>query len=252
MKTHNDITHELDSMGSPLAGLPRTMPYGIPQHYFVQLAETMAAIAKAYNEPDAALNLSKTNPFAIPDGYFNDLAAQIKAVVTEAELQLNIERSMPFDLPKGYFEELPIHIATLAAEKNIKEIARGNMPYSVSPFYFQQLPAAVLLAAKTKERKIISLNIVWQQVRLAVAAVFLLGVGFGTMHYYLQQQRPIQNTEVALARVPQNTISDYVQLNIDDFDQEMIYSSIGAGMPIQPDQLTKDEITQYLDETGGQ
>lgn len=67
MSTSKDILSELQQMGSPLADLPRNMPYKVPDRYFENL-------------PYAILDHQKDNirlkhepPYSVPQGYFEEL-----------------------------------------------------------------------------------------------------------------------------------------------------------------------------------
>lgn len=66
----NEILKELNEMGSPLAGMPRRMPYSVPDGYFDGMA-------------DAALRSARTGN--VPAGYFEALpAAMLQAAKAAA------------------------------------------------------------------------------------------------------------------------------------------------------------------------
>lgn len=70
MNTEQSVTGELHELNSPLARLPRRMPYTVPEGYFEALtAETVHAV--------------KTNA-AVPDGYFEALPVTMLHVAKSA------------------------------------------------------------------------------------------------------------------------------------------------------------------------
>lgn len=176
MDNKNGITEELASMGSPLAHMPRTMPY------------------------------------SVPEGYFNDFHISVAHLVAEGKAIPN--GGDVFSIPEGYFDLLPV-----------------------------QLIQKIRAEEKQKRRRVIELSAIWQQVRLAAAAVLLLTVGIGTYKFYVD--RLPYNTERALSNVPKSSIHDYVQQNIDDFDTEMILDNMSSG---NGDELSRKEINDYLNE----
>jgi hypothetical protein len=88
---------------------------------------------------------------------------------------------------------------------------------------------------------------IWKNVRLAAAAVLLLGVGLGVYKNYLYQ--PKFNVQEQLAALSQDEIHEYVQQHIDEYDVETI-SNGSESFEIKPvaNQLSDDEIEKYLNE----
>lgn len=216
MNEANDIVKELEELQSPLAGMPRSMPYAIPAAYFAMLEES--------------------------------IRTGIGAV---AEYSLSIPRQpMPYNIPTGYFDTLPEDI--LAAATMRKQ--EPTHAYILPEGYFEQFPMQALEAAKRahapKEKRIIPLpNKLWKNLRWAAAAVLILGIGFGS--YKLMVPNDTMSIEEQLAQLPTGTINEYVQAHIDEFDAEMIASNITAtNNSATPAQLEEAEIINYLDETG--
>jgi hypothetical protein len=75
MSADNNIQEELNSMGSPLAGLPGKMPYAAPAGYFEQLAGKMAQLAQ--EQENATPDFGRSLPYEVPAGYFESLPAQV-------------------------------------------------------------------------------------------------------------------------------------------------------------------------------
>jgi len=234
MKTGNEILDELISMNSPLAGLSRAMPYTIPEHYFEKLDDEILYGVKAATTKDPEILFNKIVPYSTPDHYFHFLPEQILVAVINEESALDVPKTMPFNIPVSYFDTLPAQVLQMAkkAESPIerkKKIAASKRIY------------------------------IWSQIRLAAAAILLLGIGFGSFKYYIQSANP----ETALSRVSESAIDDYVQQNIDDFDIDVIANNsdvnslsqnLSSGndkkVQSQTQQLNDDDIIQYLNDTG--
>lgn len=77
MERDKGIQEELKSMGSPLAGMPRAMPYSVPAGYFEHLGGQLQGIVKETDgliRPDA----NRTMPMGdVPAGYFNELPGRL-------------------------------------------------------------------------------------------------------------------------------------------------------------------------------
>lgn len=81
MSDSNEITNELQEMQSPLANMPRHMPYAVPAGYWE-------------NQATASTQLSAhiPTPFSVPANYFADMTAR---VVTAAKAQDTPARKIP-------------------------------------------------------------------------------------------------------------------------------------------------------------
>lgn len=212
MSEVNDIVKELEELQSPLAGMPRTMPYAVPAGYFALLEESVAA----------GISFAEDQQLSTPG------------------------KAMPYEVPGGYFDKLPEHILATAQNKISKELA-----YIVPEGYFDQLPGAILGKVKkereTPKKKTIPL---WKNLAWAAAAVVLLSVGFEI--YKIAAPTETANVEQQLAQLPNGAINEYIQAHIDEFDAEMIAANITATntTATSPAQLEEAEIINYLDETG--
>ncbi|HET7896201.1 MAG TPA: hypothetical protein VFL47_00980, partial [Flavisolibacter sp.] len=71
---------ELRELSPLLAGLPKTLPYSVPEGYF---DANLASLPFVYgNEASALLGaIGKTMPYAVPQGYFENLPQQVLAHV---------------------------------------------------------------------------------------------------------------------------------------------------------------------------
>ncbi|MBL7681951.1 MAG: hypothetical protein JNK00_01225 [Flavipsychrobacter sp.] len=218
MNSANDIIQELRGLGSKLADMPRTLPYEVPTGYFDAFAGGIMHFVQADAADEPLLQLPKTMPFEVPDGYFDSLTGEVLAKVNEP--------SLPFT---------------------------KAMPHTVPEDYFALFPDAVLMSIKKEnagknETKVIAFS-VWKTVRWAAAAIVLLGIGIGA-YSYLNTGKPI-DTQAQLAMIPGDSISEYVQMHIDDYELETIASSLEPkDLETLTEKLSEEEIENYLNETG--
>jgi hypothetical protein len=220
MKTANEIIEELKGLNSPLADMPRLMPYHVPTGYFSKLDAYIIDGVKATELPEYTLPYTKAMPYEVPMGYFDTLPDMVAALVNEQNETISLTKSNPFAMPAGYFDALP-----------------------------QQMLQAVKQAETPKTKTIPLGNRVWKNLRWAAAAILLMGIGFGSYKMLQPTTAPL-STEQQLAQLPPGTISEYVQQNIDDFDTDLIASVMPGDINVSPAQLSDEEITNYLDEVG--
>lgn len=214
MNEKNDILSELEQMGSMLANMSRKMPYEVPADYFAGLAASVTEHIQLLQQRDPVLNISKSPVQDVPAGYFNSLPDSL----LQAARLSDMPQAMPHEVPSGYFAALP-----------------------------QQLFAKVN-NSKASSGRIITLT---AQIRWAAAALLVICMGIGSYEFlHLRSNRP----EIALSKVPQAKLQEYVKQNIDDFDADMIVSNLQTtdvhNVPTSAKQLDDQEIIQYLDETG--
>lgn len=218
MSSANDILQELRGLESQLADMPRTTPYEVPAGYFDALPAAMLDAVKAEHATEPVLNLPKTMPYEVPAGYFEGLAKNVMMQVLEPSLPLTKETA--YEVPAGYFENLPAQI--LAKAKQEETAKKGT--------------------------KIIAFPI-WKTVTRAVAAILVIGIGFGSLRY-LNADSPL-NAEAQLAALPKDSINEYVQLHIDEYEADAIASTLEqADVTTLTNKLSTEEIENYLNETG--
>ncbi len=199
-------------MGSFLADMPRTMPYTVPSGYFENFGGSVKHIINYLDKADTTPNWGKTLPYAVPDGYFEGLANNI--------------------LAEGIVSVLP-----------------ADAPFHVPAGYFESLPAQILKAAKSadpiKETRTIPLRRnIWKPIRLAAAAVLMLGIGISSYRIFYNAQQ-VSGTEKILSSVPNNDIQDYLQ-HIYRMDMDRVVSND----PVSNLNVDNKDIVQYLNETG--
>lgn len=111
MKEVNEIIQELNELGSPLAAMPRTMPY------------------------------------SVPDGYFDQLPGDIWGGIADEQLMLELDgNDMPLQAPEGYFDSLPLKMlqAAKAGDAHEQATAVPNRQRKLRPYI--RLAAAAVIA----------------------------------------------------------------------------------------------------------
>jgi len=217
MNKANDISAELASMGSSLAGLSRKMPYFVTQGYFEQFGDSLQQTMKEISEPDIATAWPKSMPYAAPDGYFNELTGALVAAAMDSGLTADVPKTIPFHTPAGYFETLPQQM--LAAAKATDPVKKET----------RFIPL--------RRRKML------RPIQWAAAAVLVVTIGMGGYEAYFNRQ--FNNPEQMLASVNNNDIQDYLQ-----HTYRLDVSHITDNNEINNIPLDNKEIIQYLDETG--
>jgi len=217
MKKENGILEELKNMDSPLAGLPRSMPYSVPDGYFAQFASALPDTIKNINEPEIVPAWGKAVPFGIPKGYFDNLTSDIVAIATAGDFASELSKESPFTVPHGYFEQLPAQILKAAKETDV--VAK---------------PAKIIQLKRHN---------VFRSVQLAAAAIFILFIGVGSYITFFSDGA--YNPEKILASVPGNEIQDYLQ-----HTYRIDVDRVVGDNEINNLKLDNKEIIQYLDETG--
>ncbi len=109
MDNNNGILDELRGMGSPLAALPRTMPYWVPDGYFTMLPDELTKLFEKSN--GLKINGTKGMPFNMyrelfryaAHGYYNQ---NERGSVTRCSYQ------------EGYFESFPDTVLEKAKAAN--------------------------------------------------------------------------------------------------------------------------------------
>jgi len=214
---HDDILQELNELHSPLANMPRTMPY------------------------------------AVPDGYFNGMVYNISYLPFAPDPLIDFGKEMPYELSAGYFTAFQQHLIARIGKEEETTLPKTMMPFVAPANYFDNLPAQILRKAKqtdqpVKKTKTISLATeIWKQVRWAAAAILILGIGLGSLKIYTTPQ-PL-SPETALSKLPETEINAYVDQHIDDFDTDMIADNLSVSdLNILTQQLDDKEISEYLQE----
>lgn len=224
----NEILDELKGMSSPLADISRVMPYSVPQGYFVDLYQAVDQILEDEGKMLWDSGVNKQTFQEVPEGYFDEFPEQMLALARAEHIGFSAGSVNPLNVPKGYFLELPEQLLAAAKASDTKASAR------VIPL----------------------ISRVSRSLRWAAAAILVMGIGFGTYQVYFGNTG--NHTEKQLAKISSNTLGDYLQQNIDDYDMETLENTVASNAggikqinsDLNPKNLNTDEITQYLNETG--
>jgi hypothetical protein len=210
MYTKDNITQELNDMGSILADMSRAMPYSVPAGYFEHFEGSVSMSIHDLNEADITPHWGK---------------------------------ALPYTTPTGYFETLPDNIVE---KVSVPAHERSVIPLQVPVGYFDALPAKMLQAAKAADMKVsqLSRRISFVYIKWMAAAIFVLGIGISSYHIFFNMQRSA-GTDKILSSVPNNEIQDYLQ-HIYHMDLEKVVNS----NPVNNMNLENKDIIQYLNETG--
>ena len=210
---------DLECREGILKNIPAQMPYFVPPNYFVDFEKNLAATLKMVNEADYSFTGSKINPFEVPYNYFDNFNAQLLDAVYDETTLPELTKFNPLEVPVNYFEELPKIVLQLAQD------------------------------SEKRTAKIIPIqhHNIWKPIRIAAAAILILGIGIGTFELIFKNSN--NNTEKALATVPKNELTEYVQQSYFDVDAELTtvnYTTNTANAL----SFEKKDIIQYLNETG--
>ncbi|MES2419488.1 MAG: hypothetical protein V4541_14980 [Bacteroidota bacterium] len=163
-------------------------------------------------EAPVLAGLPKSMPFRVPDNYFNQLTAQIENAVFLTGL--TIKEKQGFKVPVNYFEELKQQIESKVATDQINVLVKGD-GFTTPANYFEQLKTDILnkTITKTPETKIVRL---WHTdlIKYVSAACFIIMAASAL--YLNQQQviKQKANTDLAaeqlLLDIDENVIINYL------------------------------------------
>lgn len=231
MNRANEVTEELESMGSILAVLSRAMPYSVPAGYFDQwfnfahpdinlVPQDFSSITNDPRINHPGVKGDKLMPYIVPDGYFAGFAGNVIAAakVGSADRLDNLNRQMPNSVPAGYFDSLPGKILQAAKYASPVKKKATTIPLGRNSF---------------------------RQVRWAAAAVLLVCIGLGGYVSFFSGNGRQNGTETMLASVPTEEIQDYLQ-----HAYILDVNRIVNNNDINKIQVDNTDIIQYLNETG--
>lgn len=210
MSTKQEIVAELEEMGSSLAGMPRTMPYAIPECYFAKLEAEVINKIKYQNE--------------------------------HLQYSLPPQAKTPYVVPQGYFESATDNFVSAALHADTND-AQKNTPYSVPENYFESLPDLILSKVATKPAAPKISNRWLSYLKWSIAAMLVIGAA---LTCYTSYYTPAAvRHETILANAADSEITEYM-LHIEKDDAETVVgNSTITALPIN-----NTEIVEYLNETG--
>lgn len=213
MNVANDITGELENMGSVLAGMPRGMPYAVPADYFEGFTAMLQQSIP--NSGGATEEIwSKQMPYQVPAGYFDTLSGEVMNTIAAENISAAFPAQAPFQVPAGYFALLPSQVLQAAKQADSKKRKATIIPLRRPGF-----------------------------LRWSVAAVLFIMVGFGAYISFWNTDMP--NSDRILSSISGTELHDYVQHTYRlDVDRIVGYKEINNV------QFDDKDIINYLDENG--
>ena len=200
MNRTDEINHELQELGSPLANWPRSMPYCVPQGYFEGLVTNLAIGIQ--NGADPVLSFPKTMPYTVPAGYFQQLPTVIMAAVYAEDEALSLPAAeAPFTVPEGYFDNFA-----------------GNLMSRIKA----EEAAETHTTVAEPQRKTIPFYVRIKPMRWAAALIIIIGLSVGGYHFYTGSQSADVRLTAMLNKTDKGVIADYINQNIDEFDNDML------------------------------
>jgi len=84
----DSAAEELASLSPLLAGLPKKMPYDLPQNYFTTLSNDVPALIQEDELPAILAEHTRSNPYEVPMGYFDTLPTQVIAKIAPKQAKI--------------------------------------------------------------------------------------------------------------------------------------------------------------------
>lgn len=207
-------------------------------------------------------DMEPLNPYSVPDNYFHLLSGSvynILTIVNQSDPKLNAPRQLPYSTPAGYFETLPdlvnIRIAGESPSAGVFPTPSQNAAFSLPDNYFENLPGIIMEKVaneKTASRGLPSKRVyLFRTVRLAAAITLIIFTGLALLR--LGGPTAEKQEHISLSGVSPAMIDEYIEQNIDDFDTEMLENTLArasSGNVVPSDPGIKEDIEEYLDETG--
>lgn len=274
MKIQDEILTELKTLQADFgADLNDKTVYQVPEGYFQNFPDDMAAVIKAMNtETIFAFPAEPEQPYSVPIHYFDQLATEVlkkvKAFENIAEsgspVLEKLKEANVYTLPENYFtsfEETLFQQLFSTEDNAVDEMEslspllaslKTEQPFSVPAGYFNT--ESLVQKSRMTEQKVVEhpaiKSIKWARwaAAAAVAIIFALGgwqyLGSGTV------QKQEQGFDQALAHIPDAKIKEWLSYNMDEEDLNSIKIS-GAGVQaittnVSLQNFSEEEIEDYL------
>ncbi len=259
--------NDTDEIISPLLqSLQRNNIFEVPEGYFENLSSSVLYTLKAKRNGDMEQEISPLlhgmqhkNVFEAPQGYFEDFPTSIvtkikDSLVDSLPFVLADARNIHvFEVPDGYFKTLSSFIIEKATQQQdinaLQEIAtlspllyslqRTNV-FDVPVGYFKNITAKLLQATKPAPAKVIGMPKRSIFIKLAVAAVITGALALGVYKYadvQLTSKGAVQIAQVNSSTKLDSSIAKGKSMDSLQFDAAL-------------DNLSKDDITSYLEKNG--
>jgi hypothetical protein len=279
MQLKKEILEELGQLSMVIAGIPRQMPYEVPEGYFAAFPDKMLGLLTGPEDTENKVispEWSKEPVFSVPAGYFEGFAARMMDKIKDDEfspLLSRIDKKMPYSLPEGYFETL--EAATAIKEESLSPLMAGlksKAVYQVPEGYFESLSEIVSARVQPAEKNVASPARVismsrrkrswWQYSAAAVIVGFAFTIGWLRLHTPAGRQG-LTGTDVAqgLVKISDQDIQSYLDNQDNHMAQIQQDDAIGkstASLEFSDNDIksflgdiSDNELTQYMEEHGG-
>ena len=297
MKFSEDILKELQLLSPLLSTVPKRNVFIVPDGYFETLSATILLCIKESSGITDDMKIAN-----VPDGYFENLSSHILNKIKEQQLntQTNLETSVStllqsiqhsnqFEVPNGYFESLSSVILDKINEKTVNSATdelkllsplllsiKHINTFEVPEGYFNDVPANVFHLASSIPAKVVSMTKSGSNrrkrlmVRYAAAAVITGAMALGVYKYtekpatvnsipavnFVKLDPSIEKGKVmneqqfneALDNLTKEDITSYLEKNGSDDDISLLSSSVEDNFPNKEDYLLDDKtLENYLD-----
>jgi hypothetical protein len=257
MKLENDILNELQLLSPLLAGLPKSNAFTVPDGYFDAVSATILLCIK---EDAGIINAAKTAD--IPEGYFENLSSNILNKIKEQQINTatneptavsallqSVQHSNKFEVPQGYFDNLSSDILNKIKEQQINaatdelqllspllhSIKHINV-FEVPEGYFNKVPTTIFHLVNATPAKVVSMPTLRLVVKYAAAAVFTGAMALG-VYKYTETPAAINTVPAVSFATLDTSIEKGKAMNEEQFNEAL-------------NNLTKDDITSYLEKNG--
>ena len=230
-------------------------------------------------------SIQHKNIFGVPQGYFESLsgnilnkikAEQLKATAADelSPVLSSIQHKNVFTVPQGYFESLSDNILNKVTREDnaayeLKELSpmlysiQNENVFTVPQGYFNDLSENILDKVKHQVTKVVTIKrrTTTTILKYAVAAVFTGVMALGVYKFvdtpatkaelpgYVADGPKIKDVDEELAKIPDEDIIKYLQVNGSDADAAIAANIVDENeLPTQEDYLTDDKaLDKYLD-----
>jgi hypothetical protein len=257
MQLDNDILIELQTLSPLLAGLQKKNIFSVPNGYFDTLKDT---ILICLNEQEIIIPVLQTAD--IPTSYFDNLSSAILNKIKEQQqeniaseealspLLKNLQHNNIFKVPYEYFDNLATAVLGRIKElennttNGLKEISPQLLSiqhkniFEVPEDYFSTVPGNILNAVKVTPAKVVSIFKVRGLLKYAAAALITGAMALGVYKYVDHPAATHISFGADVVRLSPS-IEKGKNMNEQQFDDAL-------------NNLTKDDITRYLEKNGSE
>ena len=236
MKCNKEIADELNTIGVTLAEISQTMPFAVPENYFISFSTRLVTKIDSVNQT-----------LTIPEGYFAKLSDEIiKKIRAAEEEQLSpvltrLRKTNVFAVPEGYFPQFPDKIQQVINQP-VSHTGRVITPDFKSRSIWKQAAAAIITG-------VIAINTLWIFNQSNNGGDKITeSTGISSYRIAYNQYRSPEQIDEGLSKISNDDIIKYLTSNSNESDNEALISNINENqLPDQDPALSSDQsIKSYL------